>query len=57
LNDLVDVDVELQGHGLVRGDSKGERRRRKVSVKGVVVGVSWQIVLFAQLPIAAPVPL
>ena len=28
-----------------------------VRVRGVVVGVSWHTVLFAQLPIAAPEPL
>ena len=35
----------------------GKGAEEKVSVKGVVVGVNWQTELFAQAPMAEPVPL
>jgi len=42
-----------RGEFVVRVIGNGEEE--KVTVKGVVAGVSWQMVLLAQVPIAAPV--
>jgi hypothetical protein len=47
--------IKARGEFAVKVTGKGVEE--KVSVKGVTLGVSWQIVLLAQEPIAEPVPL